>query len=193
MIFHCYRLIYALILIFYCYRLMYALILIFNCYRLIYALMLIFWLISLPSMQFRKVQVDALIIIIIIIIIIIRFINHYTWNFLWDHIPRLLNRRRATLDLFVSLTLWRARGANQQPYILLHIGARRAMHYTTGEDLWQWQFVFVRFVKLQVLEGSSLCISVMFNSLVNNSYLTISFKFGVENDILGKLLNKGSA
>ena len=37
--------------------------------------------------------------------------------------------RRAVLDLYVNLILWQARGANQQPYALLHIGARRATHY----------------------------------------------------------------
>ena len=46
-------------------------------------------------------------------------------NLLWD-ILRLLSSHRAALDLYVILTLWRARGANQPPCALLHIGARRA-------------------------------------------------------------------
>ena len=39
------------------------------------------------------------------------------------------------LGLYVNLTLWRARGANQRPYALLHTGARRATNYTTEEDI----------------------------------------------------------
>ena len=60
------------------------------------------------------------------------FINHYTWNILWD-ILRLLSSRRAMLGLYVILTHWRTRGAKQRP--LLHIGARRATHYVTGKTL----------------------------------------------------------
>ena len=40
-------------------------------------------------------------------------------NLLWD-ILRFSTSRRAALDLYVILMLWRARGANQQPYALLH-------------------------------------------------------------------------
>ena len=58
-------------------------------------------------------------------------------NLLWD-ILRLPSSRRAALGLYVILTLWWTRGANQRPYALLHIGARRAMHYAMGDDtLWQ--------------------------------------------------------
>ena len=49
---------------------------------------------------------------------------------MWD-ILRLPSSHRAALGLYVILTLWQTRGANQQPYALLHIGARRAMHYAT--------------------------------------------------------------
>ena len=38
-------------------------------------------------------------------------------NLLWD-ILRLLSSRRAVLGLYVILTLWRGRGANQPPYAL---------------------------------------------------------------------------
>ena len=38
---------------------------------------------------------------------------------LWD-ILRLPSSRRAALGLYVILTLWRGRGANQPPYALLH-------------------------------------------------------------------------
>ena len=62
------------------------------------------------------------------------FFFHYTWNFLWD-ILRLQSSRRAALSLYVILTLWRKRGTNQRPYALLHIGARRATHYATGDDI----------------------------------------------------------
>ena len=40
-------------------------------------------------------------------------------NLLWD-ILRLLSGRRAGLGLYVILTLWWARGANQPPYALLY-------------------------------------------------------------------------
>ena len=39
--------------------------------------------------------------------------------------------------VYVILTLWGGRGANQPPYALQHIGARRATHCATGDDLWQ--------------------------------------------------------
>ena len=52
-------------------------------------------------------------------------------NLLWD-ILRLPSSRRAALGLYVFLTLWRARGANQPPYALLHIGAHHAMHCAPG-------------------------------------------------------------
>ena len=55
-------------------------------------------------------------------------------NLLWD-ILRLPSSRRAALGVllyYVILTLWRAQGANQRPYALLHIGARRAIHCATG-------------------------------------------------------------
>ena len=45
-------------------------------------------------------------------------------NLLWD-ILRLLSSRRAALGLYVILTLWRARGANQPPYALLHRSSPR--------------------------------------------------------------------
>ena len=35
------------------------------------------------------------------------------------------------VGLYVILTLWRARGANQPPYTLLHIGARRGPRLRT--------------------------------------------------------------
>ena len=54
-------------------------------------------------------------------------------NLLWD-IVRLPSSRRAVLGLYVNLTLWRARGVNQPPYALLHIGARHDMHCATGDD-----------------------------------------------------------
>ena len=54
-------------------------------------------------------------------------------NLLWD-ILRLPSSHRAVLGLCVILILWRARGANQPPYALLHVGARRAMHCATGDD-----------------------------------------------------------
>ena len=58
-------------------------------------------------------------------------------NLLWD-ILRLPSSRRAALGLYVILTLWWTRAANQRPYALLHIGARRATHYATGDNtLWQ--------------------------------------------------------
>ena len=40
-------------------------------------------------------------------------------NLLWD-ILRLPSSRRAAMGLYVILTLWRGRGANQPPYTLLH-------------------------------------------------------------------------
>ena len=40
-------------------------------------------------------------------------------NLLWD-ILRLPSSRRAALGLYVILTLWRTRGANQPPYASLH-------------------------------------------------------------------------
>ena len=49
-------------------------------------------------------------------------------NFLWD-ILRLPSSRRAALGLYVNLTLWRTRVANQLPYAFLHIGARCTAHY----------------------------------------------------------------
>ena len=54
-------------------------------------------------------------------------------NLLWD-ILRLPSSLRTALDLCVILTLWRGWGANQPPCALLHIGARCAMHCTTGDD-----------------------------------------------------------
>ena len=54
-------------------------------------------------------------------------------NLLWD-ILRLPSSHRAALGLCVILTLWRARGANQPPYAVLHIGACRATHCATGDD-----------------------------------------------------------
>ena len=54
-------------------------------------------------------------------------------NLLWD-ILRLLSSRRAALGLYVILTLCRARGANQPPYALLHIGARHTTHCATGDE-----------------------------------------------------------
>ena len=53
-------------------------------------------------------------------VIIICFLNQYTWNFLWDML-RLPSSCTAAIGLYVILTLWRARGANQRPYSLLHI------------------------------------------------------------------------
>ena len=44
--------------------------------------------------------------------------------FLWD-ILRLPSSRRAALGLYVILTLWRGRGANQPPYALLHRSSPR--------------------------------------------------------------------
>ena len=55
-------------------------------------------------------------------------------NLLWD-ILRLPSSCRAALGLYVILTLWRGRGANQPPYALLHIGARHATYCATG-DKW---------------------------------------------------------
>ena len=55
-------------------------------------------------------------------------------NLLWD-ILRLLSNRRAALGLYIILTLWRTRGANQPSYALLHIGTRRAMHYAMEDDI----------------------------------------------------------
>ena len=50
-------------------------------------------------------------------------------NLLWD-ILRLPNSCRAALGLYVILTLWRARGANQLPYALLHRSSPRyALHH----------------------------------------------------------------
>ena len=45
-------------------------------------------------------------------------------NLLWD-ILRLPSSRRAALGLYVTLTLWRGRGANQPPYALLHRSSPR--------------------------------------------------------------------
>ena len=45
-------------------------------------------------------------------------------NLLWD-ILRLPSSRRAALGLYVILTLWRGRGANQPPYALLHRSSLR--------------------------------------------------------------------
>ena len=45
-------------------------------------------------------------------------------NLLWD-ILRLPSSRRAALSLYVILTLWRGRGANQPPYALLHRSSPR--------------------------------------------------------------------
>ena len=45
-------------------------------------------------------------------------------NLLWD-ILRLPSSRRAALGLYVILTLWRGRGANQPPYTLLHRSSPR--------------------------------------------------------------------
>ena len=45
-------------------------------------------------------------------------------NLLWD-ILRLPSSRRAAIDLYVILTLWRGRGANQPPYALLHRSSPR--------------------------------------------------------------------
>ena len=45
-------------------------------------------------------------------------------NLLWD-ILRLPSSRRAALGLYVILTLWRGRGANQPPYALLHRSSPR--------------------------------------------------------------------
>ena len=45
-------------------------------------------------------------------------------NLLWD-ILRLPSSRRAALGLYVILTLWRGRGANQPPYVLLHRSSPR--------------------------------------------------------------------
>ena len=64
-------------------------------------------------------------------------------NLLWD-ILRLPSSRRAALGLYVILTLWRGRGANQPPYALLHRsspryalchGRRRYMMVHTLENL----------------------------------------------------------
>ena len=45
-------------------------------------------------------------------------------NLLWD-ILRLPSSRRAALDLYVILTQWRGRGANQPPYAMLHRSSPR--------------------------------------------------------------------
>ena len=45
-------------------------------------------------------------------------------NLLWD-ILRLPSSRRAVLGLYVILTLWQGRGANQPPYALLHRSSPR--------------------------------------------------------------------
>ena len=45
-------------------------------------------------------------------------------NLLWD-ILRLPSSRRAALGLYVILTLWRTRGANQPPYASLHRSSPR--------------------------------------------------------------------
>ena len=45
-------------------------------------------------------------------------------NLLWD-ILRLPSSRRAALGLYVILTLWQGRGANQPPYALLHRSSPR--------------------------------------------------------------------
>ena len=45
-------------------------------------------------------------------------------NLLWD-ILRLPSSRRAALGLYVILTVWRGRGANQPPYALLHTNSPR--------------------------------------------------------------------
>ena len=50
-------------------------------------------------------------------------------NLLWA-ILRLPSSRRAALGLYVILTLWRGRGANQPPYALLHRSSPRyALHH----------------------------------------------------------------
>ena len=54
-------------------------------------------------------------------------------NLLWD-ILRLPSSRRAALGLYVILTLWRGRGANQPPYALLH---RSSLRYALRHvDCW---------------------------------------------------------
>ena len=47
---------------------------------------------------------------------------------LWD-ILRLPSSRRASLGLYVILTLWRGRGANQPPYALLHSSSPRYIQW----------------------------------------------------------------
>ena len=53
-------------------------------------------------------------------------------NLLWD-ILILPSSYRAALDLYVNLTLWQGWVANQPPYALLYIGARRNTHCATGD------------------------------------------------------------
>ena len=55
-------------------------------------------------------------------------------NLLWD-ILRLPSSRRAALGLYVILTLWRGRGANQPPYTLLH---RSSPRYALRHGRRQW-------------------------------------------------------
>ena len=56
-------------------------------------------------------------------------------NLLWD-ILRLLSSRRAALGIYVILTLWRGRGANQPPYVLLHIYELVMLHTAPRETTW---------------------------------------------------------
>ena len=55
-------------------------------------------------------------------------------NLLWD-ILRLPSSRRAALGLYVILTLWRGRDANQPPYALLH---RSSPRYALRHGRRQW-------------------------------------------------------
>ena len=84
-------------------------------------------------------------------------------NLLWD-ILRLPSSRRAALGLYVILTLWRTRGANQPPYMHRCIGARRAMHYATGDD------------SIQVLKLSPLSIHHALRKLVTRPFDNIGFR-----------------
>ena len=60
-------------------------------------------------------------------------------NLLWD-ILRLPSSRRAALGLYVILTLWRGRGANQPPYALLH---RSSPRYALCHGRWHSRKVVV--------------------------------------------------
>ena len=71
-------------------------------------------------------------------------------NLLWD-ILRFPSSRRAALGLYVVLTLWRARGANQPPYALLH---RSSPRYALRHGR-QWQYFDQTFTKWNHLAPSN--------------------------------------